>query len=121
MNKTNKTMYWILWAIALVGINIPGIGLAIWSTFAGTEDAKFLWIAIAIVIFLLLNMGIIQMFIAIKQEKYRFFGIGLLVTAVQFIAMMILGGEFTGDIYLLLGAIAISIILMVLQRKKSSI
>lgn len=118
MNKTNKIIYWILWAIALIGINIPGIGLALWSTFAGTEEAKFLWIAIAIVNFLLLNMGITQMFIAIKQRKYRFFGIGLLVTAVQFIAMMILGGEFAGDIYLLLGAIAASIILLVLQRKR---
>lgn len=46
MNKTNKTMYWILWTIALIGINGYALPLAIWSTFAGTEEAKWLWIAI---------------------------------------------------------------------------
>lgn len=119
MNKTNKTMYWILWTIALIGINGYALPLAIWSTFAGTEEAKWLWIAIAVVIFLLLNLGIIQMFIAIKQNNYRFFGIGFIVAVVQFIVMNILGGEFEGDIWLLLGTLVVFIILMVVQLKKA--
>lgn len=119
MNKTNKTMYWILWAIALIGINCYALPLAIWSTFAGTEEAKWLWIAIAVVIFLLLNLGIIQMFLALKRNNYRFFWIGLIVAVVQFIAMNILGGEFEGDIWLLLGTLVVFIILMVVQLKKA--
>lgn len=119
MNKTNKSMYWILWAIALVGINYYAITLALWSTFAGTEEAKWLWIAIAVVIFLLLNLGIIQMFLAIRQNNYRFFWIGFIVAVVQFIVMNILGGEFEGDIYLLLGTLAVFIILMIVQLKKA--
>lgn len=116
MNNTNKTMYWILWAIAVVGINYYAITLALWSTFAGTEEAKWLWIAIAVIIYLLLNLGIVQMFIAIKQDNYRFFWIGLMVAVIQFIAMMILGGEFEGDMPLLLGTLAAFIILMIVQR-----
>jgi hypothetical protein len=109
-------MYWILWAIAVVGINYYAITLALWSTFAGTEEAKWLWIAIAVIIYLLLNLGIVQMFIAIKQDNYRFFWIGLMVAVIQFIAMMILGGEFEGDMPLLLGTLAAFIILMIVQR-----
>jgi hypothetical protein len=109
-------MYWILWAIAVVGINYYAITLALWSTFAGTEEAKWLWIAIALIIYLLLNLGIIQMLIAIKQDNYRFFWIGLIVAVIQFIAMMILGGEFEGDMPLLLATLAVFIILMIAQR-----
>lgn len=118
MNRTNKTMYWILWAIALIGINCYALPLAIWSTFAGTEEAKWLWIAIAVVIFLLLNLGVIQMFSAVKRNNYRFFWIGLTVAVVQFIAMNILG-NFEGDIFLLLGTLVVFIILMVVQLRKA--
>ncbi|AIQ37949.1 MULTISPECIES: hypothetical protein [unclassified Paenibacillus] len=116
MNKTNKTMYWVVWIIALIGINCYAFPLAIWSTFAGTEEAKWLWILIAVGIYLLLNLGIIQMYIAIKQDKFRFVWIGLIVAVVQFIAMMILGGEFEGDMPLLLGTLAVFIILIIAQR-----
>lgn len=116
MNKTNKTMYWVVWIIALIGINCYALPLAIWSTFAGTEEAKWLWILIAVGVYLLLNLGIIQMYIAIKQDKFRFVWIGLIVAVVQFIAMMILGGEFEGDMPLLLGTLAVFIILIIVQR-----
>ncbi|MEK3863868.1 hypothetical protein MHH60_10270 [Paenibacillus sp. FSL H7-0716] len=119
MNKTNKTMYWVVWAITLIGINCYALPLAMWSTFAGTEEAKWLWIAIAVVIYVLLNVGVIQMYVAIKQGKYRFFQIGLIVAVIQFIAMMILGGQFEGDIFLLLGTLAVSSTLMIIQLRKS--
>lgn len=90
MNKTNKTMYWIVWAIAVIGINYYAVTLALWSTFGGTEESKWLWIAIAVVIYVILHIGIIEMFIAIKKNSSRFFWIGLILAVVQIIAIMYL-------------------------------
>lgn len=118
----NKVVYWLLWGISLIGINYYAIGWAMWSTFAAPEEYAVLAILIAIGIYILLNAGVIQLFIAAKQQRTLFFGIGLIAVIIQFICMIILGGEFAADILLLIGSIILSIVLIIVQayikRKK---
>ncbi|MFJ7755781.1 hypothetical protein ACQKGI_09635 [Peribacillus muralis] len=113
----NKRIYWIVWAFALIGITYFAGVWSLWSTFAAPEGSAFVAIIIALIIYIVLNAGIIQLLIAIIRQKWRFFWMGLSFVIIQFICLMILGGEFGGDMPILLAALAGSIVLTLIQLR----
>ncbi|MGE7879386.1 hypothetical protein [Peribacillus muralis] len=86
-----------------------------WSTFAAPEGSAFVAMNIAMIIYIVLNAGIIQLLIAITRQKWRFFWMGLSFVIIQFICLMILGG----DMPILLAALAGSILLTIIQLRNN--
>ncbi|AOH56467.1 hypothetical protein ABE28_019035 [Peribacillus muralis] len=104
----NKRIYWIVWTFALIGITYFAGLWSLWSTFAAPEGSTF----VTMIIYIVLNAGIIQLLIAMIWQKWRFFWMGLSFVIIQFICL-ILGG----DMPILLAALAGSVVLTIIQLR----
>ncbi|WP_455662942.1 hypothetical protein [Pradoshia sp.] len=121
----NKKLSWSLFILALIAVNIFAIPFAIWSTFAGTEEMKYLWIIGGFILWILLNGGVIQLAAAIKKEQAPFFWTGLSLVILQIVAMYLLKSFIVSDtwvIFMILGTMIASIVLLIIQvfTKKTS-
>ena len=110
-----KSYMWIVWSLLLVAVNLLAIPWALWSTFAGTEEYKYVWYGIAILILILFNTGIIQTYLAIKSNRltYVLWGFTLIVLQIVCLLFSLLVYQFV--LYLLLVPIVLSLILLIVQ------
>ena len=110
-----KSYMWYLWGLLLVAVNLLAIPWAMWFTFAGTEEYKYVWYGIAILILILFNTGIIQTYLAIKSNRltYVLWGFTLIVLQIVCLLFSLLVYQFV--LYLLLVPIVLSLILLIVQ------
>lgn len=89
----NKPVQWIIWVVALVAINIPTILIASFSLFGTAEGTSIFSVdyLIAAGILLLGNIIILQLFLAIRKNRYQAFVYGLSVTVAQAIGFYLIG------------------------------
>lgn len=102
----------------MAAVNFYAIPWAMWSTFAGTEEYKYVWYAIAILILILFNTGIIQTFLAIKSNQLKFVWYGFALLAFQVVCFAISLAALQYVLALLLVPIGLSMILLIVQLVK---
>ena len=115
-----KSYMWYLWILSLVAVNLLAIPWAMWSTFAGTEEYKYVWYAIAILILILFNTGIIQTFLAIKSNRLTYIWWGFSLIVVQVACLLLSLSMYQFVLYLLLGPVVLSLILLIVQLVKKA-
>ncbi|MFJ7936274.1 hypothetical protein [Sporosarcina sp. NPDC096371] len=116
----NKTIQWIIWALALVAINIPTILMASFSLFGTAEGTSIFSVdyLIAAGILLLGNIIILQLFLAIHKGHYQGFVIGLCAAVAQTIGLYLMGTvSFTAGFSILVGSILVAIGLLFWEIK----
>jgi hypothetical protein len=86
-----KTMYWIIWGLALVVINLGAIPIALFSLFGTPEGTSIFSVdyLIAFSIFLLANIVSIQLFIAARRQDMKGFLFGLLLAIIEAISFVL--------------------------------
>ncbi len=115
----NKKFKWLLWALGLICVNVFAVPFAMWSTFAGSEEMKYLWILIGCLVLLLLNMGVIQTLVALKKDRVLFFWLGLLIVIIQTIGLYYMNVRTSGgggDLFIIFGPIITSIAFLLMQN-----
>lgn len=118
----NKKIAWVLFVLALIGVNVFAIPIATWSTFAGSEEMKYFWMIGGFLLWVLLNIGVIQLVAAIKQALNRFFWIGLTLILLQIIGMYLLYSFMLTEsvtLFMILITMIGSIVLLIMQAFKN--
>ena len=98
-----------------MAVNFYAIPWAMWSTFAGTEEYKYVWYGIAILILIIFNTGIIQTFLAIKSNQLKFVWYGFALLVVQVVCFVISMVALQYVLALLLVPVGLSMILLIVQ------
>lgn len=109
--QLNKFMYWFLWGLSLVSINVFAIPLAFFSS---SEDSS---IAGSLLIIFLCNLASFQLFIAAMQEHRKGFSQGLIFAGLFVVAMFLIWLKTAVKLAVLLLVVAIiaSAILLVME------
>lgn len=109
--QLNKFMYWFLWGLSLVSINVFAIPLAFFSS---SKDPS---ITGSLLIIFLCNLASFQLFIAAMLEHQKGFSQGLIFAGVFVIAMYLIWVKVIVKLAVLLLVIAIiaSAILLVME------
>ena len=86
-----KTMYWIIWGLALVVINLGAIPIALFSLFGTAEGTSIFSVdyLVAFSIILLANIVSIQLFIAARRQDMKGFLLGLLFAIIEAISFVL--------------------------------
>ncbi|WP_042347643.1 hypothetical protein [Bacillus massiliigorillae] len=112
----NKLIYWIIWTLVVITINIGAFPIALFSLFATQEGTSIFSIdyLIAFSIILVANVLSIQLFIAARRQNQKRFIIGLVAAVIQVIAIMLfMNTSFTASIPLAGLSVLTGIVLLV--------
>ncbi len=106
-----KAVYWMIWTLVLVAINIIAFPIALFSIFGTAEGTSIFSIdyLIAFSIILLANIISVQLFIAIRKQDQNGFLIGL-VLAIMEVGSFVLLINSTADFMVCLALAAVSMI-----------
>lgn len=109
--QLNKLMYWFLWGLSIVSINVFVIPLAFFSS---SEDSST---AASLMILFLCNLASFQLFIAAMQENQKGFSQGLVFAGLFVVAMFLIWQKIVVKLAVLLLVVAIiaSAILLALE------
>ncbi|WP_455675145.1 hypothetical protein [Pradoshia sp.] len=104
-------VYWMIWGLALVAINVGAILIALFSLFATPEGTSIFSLdyLIALSIIVLPNIISVQLFIALRKQNQKGFLFGL-VLAIMEVCSFIIYIYRPLEIYIWLALLAISII-----------
>ena len=101
-----------------MAVNLFAVPWAMWSTFAGSEEYKYVWYGIALLILILFNTGIIQTLFAIKSNRLPFVLWGFTFLVVQIVCFLFATWTYQFTLYLLLVPVLLSLILFITQLVK---
>lgn len=106
-----KSIYWVIWSLVLVTINIGAIPIAAFSLFGTAEGTSIFSLdyLIAFSIILLANIISVQLFISLRKQNQKGFLFGLVI-AVMEVCSFVLFFNGIADISICLALAAISVI-----------
>lgn len=105
-----KSMYWVIWSLVFVVINIPAFLIANFSLFGTAEGTSIfsLDFLIAFAIIVLANIITIQLFISSLRQDQKGFLFGLVIAIVEVCSFVLLFiGNIDFSICITLAAISI--------------
>lgn len=112
-----KTMYWIIWGLALIAINIGAVPIAMFSLFGTAEGTSIFSIdyLIAFSIVVLANLISIQLLIALRKQDQKGFLFGLVIAIIEVSSFVLFINSVDFSICIALAAISIvgAIILLI--------
>ena len=113
----NKLMYWIIWSLVLIVINMGAFPIAMFSLFGTVEGTSIFSLdyLIAFSIMLLANIVTIQLFVSIREQNQKTFLIGLVLAIIEacaFVLFIFTGTEFSVSLALVLISIIGAFVLL---------
>ena len=114
----NKFMYWIIWSLVLIVINIGAFPIAMFSLFGTAEGTSIFSLDyfIAFSIMLLANIVTIQLFVSARKQNQKTFIIGLVLAIIEacaFLLFIFTGTEFAVCLALVLVSIIGAFVLLI--------
>lgn len=112
----SKPMYWVLWAIALISINVFVIPLAFFTS--SEEETGFITeMLLMLLVLLLCNLATIQLFLAAMKENQQGFSQGLIAAGFFVLSMFFIwqGIAVRFAVLVLVASIVAAAILFVLE------
>ncbi|WP_019242512.1 MULTISPECIES: hypothetical protein [Bacillus] len=115
----NKFLYYLIWAIAFIALNITTIPVAFFSLFASTTIFSIDGF-LALLIILIPNIAIIQLWVSIRQQNIKFFVIGLILIMIEIASFLLLiyAYIFVLPVILFSVSLLLAITLLVLSFRK---
>ncbi|MGN1401997.1 MAG: hypothetical protein ACI4XL_10880 [Bacillus sp. (in: firmicutes)] len=112
-----KIVYWIIWCLALVTINLGAFPIAMFSLFDTAEGTSIFSLdyAIAFAIIVFANIITVQLFISLRKHDQISFIIGLMIAIIEVLSLVLFfnGVESSICIALAAGSIIGATILLV--------
>lgn len=105
-----KSMYWIIWSLAVIVINIGAVPIALFSLFGTAEGTSIFSIdyLIAFSIIALANIISIQLFISARRQEQKGFLFGLVVAVMEACSFVLFLNSISDSITIALAAISVA-------------
>lgn len=104
-----KLVYWIIWSLVVITINIGAIPIAAFSLFGTAEGTSIFSVdyLIAFLIVVVANIVTVQLFIAIRNDNKNAFLIGLIIAILQITAIILLINTVSATLCIILAVVSI--------------